>query len=302
MWIEPYREKFRAFERYSDYMTGKVRKVSVVMDRDTPQARNKASTMLAAKIAAIQQADPQDGRALLSLLEVKDAYLKYQKKVVKESTYIRNQIVLNTVVELIGRSVLVDRLSAGWIMSKLLATGKESGSINNYLIRLRAMLRWAYENDMCENIAAKLKLLPDKTERQKVSEKYLEREDLELLLDGMTEELWHQLTRLLVLSGLRIGEALALLRSDLDIEQRLIHVTKTLRPDTDEVTSPKTFDSVRDVYMQDDLLVLCRQLLALSKRRAMEFGHRSELLFAEYDGRHCSYAAYEKYLKQNSQK
>lgn len=302
MWIEPFREKFRAVERYTDYMTGKTKKVSVVIDRNTPQARNKAQAILAARIEAVHASDPKAERQNFTLETVKDSYLGYQKKIVKTSTLTRNQIVLDTVVGLLGKDVLIGRISSGWIMSKLLATGKSSGSINNYLIRFRAMLRWAFENDMCDDIASRLKLLPDKTEREKVSDKFLEREELELLLDGMTEDLWHQLTRFLVLSGLRIGEAFALLRSDLEIDQRLIHVSKTLRPDTDEVTSPKTFDSIRDVYMQDDLLVLCRQLLALSKRRALEFGHHSDLVFADCDGRFCSYAAYEKYLKQSSER
>lgn len=301
MWVQERNGKFIARERYRDYMTGKDKIVSVTMDRDTPQARNKASTILSAKIAAAQAGDPQESRPVLSLAKTKNAYLDYQKKTVKDSTYTRNQIVLDTVTGLIGDDVLMDRLSAGWIMSKLLATEKEPGSINNYLIRLRAMLRWAYENDLCDNIAAKLKLLPDKTEREKVSEKYLEREELELLLDGLTVTIWHHLTRFLVLSGLRIGEALALLWSDLDLDQRLIHVSKTLNHKTLEVTSPKTFDSVRDVYMQDDLLALCRQLLAFSRRRAMEFGHRSELLFATHDGQFCCYDVYEKYLKERSE-
>ena len=303
MWIEERNGKYKFRERYVDFMTGKTRYVSVVVDRDTPQSRKKAAAILAAKIEAAQSPDAySEKKASLTIGAVKDAYLEYQKKLVKASTLTRNTIVLDKVVGLIGEDVLIDRVSAGFIMSKLLATGKAAGSVNNYLIRLRAMLRWAYENDMCEDIASKLKLLPDKTEREKVSEKFLERADLELLLDGMTEDIWHQLTRFLVLSGLRIGEALALLRSDLDIDQRLIHVSKTLRPDTDEVTSPKTFDSIRDVYMQDDLLALCRQLLALSKRRALEFGHRSELLFSDHDGGPCSYAAYEKYLKQSSER
>ena len=58
---------------------------------------------------------------------------------------------------------------------------------------------------------------------QKIEDKFLERSDLNLLVQGMSIELWQNLTMFLALSGLRFGEAAALLRSDLDFPGREIH-------------------------------------------------------------------------------
>ena len=174
-------------------------------------------------------------------------------------------------------------------------------TINTYLTRLKAMLRWGYQHDMCPDIAGKLKLLPDKSERQKIADKYLERAELKKLLDGMKVEYWKNLTQFLALSGLRIGEALALGYSDFDTDERLIHVTKTYAPTTKAVQAPKTEDSNRDVYMQDELLKLCRTIRAGAKSRALEYGYQSNLIFCDIDGNYITYDVYEKYLRENGQ-
>lgn len=298
MYLEKRGEKFLAVERYTDYMTGKQKRVSVMIDRDTPQARNKAEKILAAKIAAARQEEPK--RTSVTLEALKKSYISYQKKVFKESTVHRNENILSIVINIIGSDTLCDRLTAGIIMSRLLDTKKENVTINTYLTRLKAMLRWGYQNDMCPDIAGKLKPLPDKSEREKIQDKFLEKKDLKKLIDGMKVEQWSNLTSFLALSGLRIGEALALEYGDLDIKARLIHVTKTFAPKTREVTSPKTRDSIRDVYMQDELLKLCRTILAQSRRKALELGYQSKLVFCDHDGGYIVYDVYEKYLKENS--
>lgn len=300
MWVEQRGDKYLAVDRYKDFMTGKWKRVSVTMDKDTQQARNKAQRTLQAKIEANRQQAPES--VSVSLQQLKDAYITYQKKLLKESTVIRNDIVLNVVIKAIGPDMLCDRLSAGSIMKALLDTNKPNVTINSYLTRLKAMLRWGYQNDMCPDLAGKLKPLPDRSEREKISDKFLEKSDLKKLLDGMSVKYWQNLSRLLALSGLRIGEVLALTYSDLDTKNRMIHVTKTLSRATRTVTSPKTTDSVRDVYMQDELLSLCRKLLTGAKRRALEHGYISDLVFCDLNGRHINYDVYEKYLRENSER
>ena len=297
MWIEQRGDHYIAIERYKDFLTGKTRRVSVPMEKDTQQARKRAERALQAKIDA--QAEKPSTVTLESL---KTAYIAYQKRTVKTSTVKRNNTILSIVVSIIGKDALCDRLTAGSIMTALTATGKENVTVNTYLTRLKAMLRWGYQNDMCPDIAGKLKPLPDRSEREKISDKFLEKKDLKRLLDGMEVEQWRNLSRLLALSGLRIGEAVALTYADIDVNARLIHVNKTFAHTTKTVTSPKTADSVRDVFMQDELLKLCRKLLTGAKRRALECGYSSNLIFCDAFGKHISYDAYEKYLRENSER
>ena len=297
MWVEERRGKYLAIIEYKDVMTGKFKRVSTVMEKDSKQARSKAERILKAKIDASYQQKPKS----ISLKELKESYIAYQRKIFKESTVHRNENILNIVIKIIGSDVLCDRLTAGFIMSTLIGTNKENVTLNTYLTRLKAMLRWGYQNDICPDLASKLKLLPDKSEREKIVDKFLEKKELSALLNGMKVESWKNLTQFLALSGLRIGEALALEYSDMDTKGRLIHVTKTYSPIVNAVQSPKTSDSVRDVYMQDELLKLCRKLLAKAKSRALEHGYQSNLIFCDIDGNYILYDVYEKYLRENGQ-
>ena len=298
MWVEKRADKYLAVDRYKDYMTGKTKRVSVSMEKDTKQERNKAQRILSAKIEAARQSDPVQKITLESL---KDSYITYQRKTLKESTIQRNETILNIVIKIIDSDALCDRLTASIIMDRLLSANKPNVTINTYLTRLKAMLRWGYQHDMCPDIAGKLKLLPDKSERQKIVDKFLEKDELQKLLDGMKVEKWKMFTQFLSLSGLRIGEAIALEYSDLDLKARIIHVTKTFSLTVKKTTPPKTIDSVRDVFMQDELLSLCRKLVAQAKRQALEMGYKSDLIFCDIDGNYLDYAVYEKYLRENGQ-
>ena len=82
MWIEKRGDKFLAVDRYKDYMTGKTKRVSVIIDKDTNQARNKADKILKAKIEAAQKADPAQK---ITLEGLKNSYITYQRKTLKES-------------------------------------------------------------------------------------------------------------------------------------------------------------------------------------------------------------------------
>lgn len=299
MWVEQRGDRYLAVDRYKDFMTGKWKRVSVTMGKDTQQARNKAQKILQSKIEVIRQQDPEPQDVTLDQLR-KD-YIAYQTRIYKASTVHRNDNILTIVNGIIGSDTLCARLSAGSIMRALLDTGKGNTTINTYLTRLKAMLRWGYQNDMCPEIAGKLKKLPDASEREKISDKFLEKSELKKLLNGMKVKRWRNLSQLLALSGLRIGEALALNYSDLDIDNRLIHVTKTYAPTTKTVTSPKTADSVRDVYMQNELLSLCLKLLTAAKKQALEHGYKSNLVFCDIDGNYITYDVYEKYLRENSE-
>ena len=224
---------------------------------------------------------------------------------VKKSTYRRNYFACNSLMEILGEDTLLSKLSAGYIRSRLLATGKEPVTLNEYLVRLKALLRWGYKNDYLPDIRFLDKLEPfkDIPRRQKIEDKFLEQSELNLLIEGMSVWQWRGLTMFLSLSGLRFGEAAALLRSDLDFKNRLIHVTKTYDSNNDVVTTPKTYNSVRDVYMQDELYGLCRQLFISGyiDHNIIQMNPEN-LLFPYKNFRHISFDAYAKYLRENSER
>lgn len=64
--------------------------------------------------------------------------------------------------------------------------------------------------------------------------------------------------QMLVLTGMRIGELIALDDIDVDLANKVIRVTKTYYPATKRTTSPKTEDSVRNIHIQPELEIIIK--------------------------------------------
>lgn len=304
MWVEERRNgTYKAIERYTDYLTGKTKRVSVTMEKNTAQSRKVAQAALNEKIRQAYSGEKVEKK--VTLKELVDKYRKDQERTVKQSTYRRNYFACETLKSILGENTLVSRLTSGYIRDKFLATGKEGGTLNEHLARFKALIRWGYHNDLVTDISFLDKLEPfkDKPHREKIQDKFLEADELKELLAGMKHEQWQMLTQFLALSGLRCGEATALLLSDLDFKKRVIHVDKTLDFVNVTVTAPKTICSIREVYMQDELRDLCRQIKIATLQRNILLGHpESKLLFSSNSGDYIEYYAYNKYLKENSQR
>ena len=231
-----------------------------------------------------------------------EMYLRYQSQTVKRRTVARNRSVMNTFIRLLGADADVNKLTAGIVRDRLLQYTTSPTTVNEYTSRFKSMIRWGYQNDLILDISwlDKLTRLKDKSKREKVEDKYLEREECEELLDSMQREDFRALTEFLILTGLRIGEALALNETDFDFSRRTISVTKTFDFALGTTDTPKTATSVREVYMQDDLLAFSRALFASNrKKRKLLYLDRSPVFF-QPDGRYMSYNRYREYLKRQS--
>lgn len=299
MWTEKLSNgKFKFCERYTDYMTGKTKKVSVTMDKNTVQTRKTALATLNQKIqAAYSAGDPHKEVTLADLVV---AYTKSQELSVKKSTYTKNVIINKTLLSIFGESVLVSHLTARYVREKLLATGRNAGTLNVWLGRFRALIRWGYANDYVKDISFlnKIERFPDVSHRVKIQDKYLEPEELHTLLNAMRDPTWKTFTEFLVLSGLRFGEAAALEDVDVDLVNNVIHITKTWDGVNRIVTTTKTASSTRDVFVQPELATVCRQLRALMLRRQLQNGlDRQQLFVFRRDGSHFQHQSYNKYLR-----
>lgn len=297
MWIEQSKDKFRACAYYTDPLTGKRHKIGVTMDKNTPQARNKASkqldTMILDKLAAVPDVMYLDDLIWLYVADLRNT--------VKPSTLTRNEYACKRFRMMLGNCD-VNKLAAGLVKRRIVEYNSNPTTVNEHIQRFKAFMRWAYRNDYVKDISwlDKLTKLKDESKRAKVADKYLEAAECDTLINAMANDQWRDLTRFLILSGLRVGEALALDETDLDFEQREINVTKTLDANNHVVTSTKTATSTRRVYMQDDLHALSRSLCVSNRfKRKMLYLDRSPLFFA-LNGSYASYNNYLNYLKRVS--
>ena len=293
--------KIKFVERYEDPMTGKSRKVSCTMDKDTRTTRKAAAQILDAEIQKRLTAAPSADHSL-TLSGLVDLYREDQKQNVKPSTYSRNYFACKRLIDILGGDTLVARLNAGYVRKQFNLTGDGNGTLNERLARLKALMRWGYKNDYIDDIRwlDKLDKAPDPEKKERLQEKFLEGAELKKLLAGMSVPQWQLLTAFLALSGLRVGEALALELKDVDTRGRMIHVSKTWDANNEVATTAKTLSSARDVYMQDELLDLCRKIRAFTLSENMRNGCKSTLFFCDLNGEHIEYFSYNKYLRENS--
>ena len=135
-----------------------------------------------------------------------------------------------------------------------------------------------------------MKRLPDTSERQKAKGKYLELDELQQVLDAAWD-FDRDVIQFLALSGLRIGEAIAL--NDEDITGADIQITKTYDSTARECTTPKTADSIRAVHIQPELALCILKIQRRSKRNRLVSGERNPYFIVGINGGRLSYNSFE---------
>ena len=109
-----------------------------------------------------------------------------------------------------------------------------------------------------------------KMETKKDKKDIITLEDLEkILLYGQGRCNFNEMCILLYNTGLRVSEALALQWSDIDMDEKVIHVKHSINTKNSneyELTTPKTKTSIRDVYFNNDV----EKILKTLKRKQNE--------------------------------
>lgn len=297
MWIEELPNgKFKAVERYDDYLTGKTRKVSVTIEKNTARTRKEAQTALSEKIKRILQQSPV--KKEYTLKEIFDLYLQLRASELKPTTLQQNEFKNKEILAILKEDTLVNRINAGYIKSYFNSSTKKASTLNLYLKHYKTVIRWAYRHDYVSDIQYLDKLTPFKEEDKNKDIKYLESGEVAILLSSLKSRLWRNLTQFLVLTGLRFGEAAALTASDIDIKNRVITINKTYNSHQKLVGSPKTSKSNRQIYIQDELLDLCKSLKVEALQKKLSGG--SNLIFPSSEDGHITHTAYYLYLVKYS--
>lgn len=286
---------------YKCPLTGKTKRVSAIYEKDNIRNRRRAEEYLQEQIEQILMQSSND----VTLEHALCLYLKDKAKHVKESTLVRDTASLNRLCTLFPKDTMIRNITT-LMWKNVLETKSEGkpGTFNEYLKRLKIFLKWCYMNDIIESSAIydKLQRMHDASPREKITDKYLEQAEIKPLIDAMEGmDQWQLLTKFLILSGLRIGEAVALERDD--INGGYIHVNKTYNIIVKKVTSPKTLDSIRDVSMQKELEQVVREVIKYNNLMAIRYNCHSRLLFPHFsDSQHINAYSYTKCLKEVSMK
>lgn len=300
MWIEKLKNgKYRYAERYTDPFTGKQKKVSVTLEKNTAQAKKLAQASLSAKIQNIlDSAYATKTEQPLTFKELTEQYLTEQETVVKGTSLKEFTSMCKILREIIGEETLVTQLNAKYVKKCFAVVDKPATTLNNYLKRFKTIIRWGFRNDLVEDATYLDKLLPYKNIKKtaKIEEKYLEKSEYETILNAMRKKEYKDLTNFLLLTGMRVNEALALTASDIDLKNRSISITKSYEKSLKRVGTPKNAASIRDIFIQDELFGLCKELKLRALTEKLQNG--CDAIF-QCKGKRIKYNAYSAYMQKH---
>ncbi len=126
-----------------------------------------------------------------------------------------------------------------------------------------------------------------KAKRQKV--KHFENQELKNFLDYLDSldlekyRLYYEVTlyKFLLATGCRINEALALSWSDVDLDNAVVHVTKTLNY-KQEINSPKSRSSYRDIDIDRQTVTMLKQYKRRQVQEAWKLGRSETVVFSDF--------------------
>lgn len=120
-----------------------------------------------------------------------------------------------------------------------------------------AVMQGCIKETPCKNV-----ILPKKNPLEEQKQMYLSAEELPKFLELFKDySAFNTIILVLLYTGMRSGECLGLQWEDIDFEQRKIHIRHTLSDvgGNHFLTTPKTATSIRDLYMNDNLLALLKK-------------------------------------------
>lgn len=126
-----------------------------------------------------------------------------------------------------------------------------------------------------------------KTKRKRV--KHFEKDELRLFLehlDSLDLTRYHNLYdvtlyKFLLATGCRIGEAVALSWSDIDLINAVVHITKTINYQG-ELNSPKTSSSYRDIDIDGETVAMLRRYKREQTQEAWKSGQTETIVFSNF--------------------
>ena len=193
-----------------------------------------------------------------------------KKQYVKRSTFAAYTLMIeNHILPSFGEMALVEEQDVQTFVFRKLNEGLSHKTIKDILIVLKMILRFGVKNQMTEYRQIDIKF---PTERDKHSIDILSRSHQKQIMEYIRLHFtFKNLGIYICLSaGMRIGEICALTWDDLDVENGIIHVRKTIqriyvieehRKYTEVILdTPKTKNSIREIPMTKNLLKMIRPI------------------------------------------
>lgn len=275
MWMEELPTgKYKFFERYKDPYTEKLKKVSVTMEKKTPQARNQAALLLQEKIK--QKLNKKQVESI-TFEEIYKLFYKSWSQTVKESTKHNCKSIDKKMKEVIPSDTLLANLDRRFLQEAIDKVIKTNGHIVAKKIRhrLRGIFKYAVQYSYIENNEVDYTTIPQKPKTLEDLEKkrnnFLTMDEIKALVKVLNSREYHQkyadMVIVLALTGMRYGELSALQLKNIDFQNNKIEITGNFDSVNKIKTLPKTTNSIRTIKASKTVMeAIQRQIARLSER------------------------------------
>ena len=275
MWMEELPNgKYKFFERYKDPYTEKLKKVSVTMEKKTPQARNQAILLLQEKI----NKKLEDNNKNISDITFKELYDEFEenwKNGVRESTIYAANHVKNEIFNQIEGDYLVrniDRRLLQKVIDQLIKDGRSRNYTSKIKFKLNQIMKYALRMNYINSNEMLFVELPRKIttsdDLKKKRTKYLDQKEFNLFIKTLQKEAlrdyrlnkYIRIAKVLFLTGMRYGELAALsYKEDIDFSKKTIHIRHTYDFRLKKRTAPKTAKSDRIITTPKKVLDIIKE-------------------------------------------
>lgn len=275
MWIEDLPNgKYKFFERYKDPYTEKLKKVSVTMEKKTPQAKNQAALLLQEKI---NKKIKTNNAKSVTFNEIYSLFYRQWEKTVKESTKHTYLFVDNIIKKEINNDILLVNIDRRFIQEKLdkILEEKSYQTATRVRIRLKNIFEYALNYSYIDSNEVTFTSVPKPPETieeiEQKREKFLTMEEIKKLIDSLNSKVYNQkygdMVLVLALTGMRYGELVALQLKNIDFQNKKIEIAGNFDSIHKIKTIPKTRKSIRNIKVSEAALeAIKRQIIRLTER------------------------------------
>ena len=275
MWMEELPTgKYKFFERYKDPYTEKLKKVSVTMEKKTPQARNQAALLLQEKIK--QKLNKKQVESI-TFEEIYKLFYKSWSQTVKESTKHNCKSIDKKMKEVIPSDTLLANLDRRFLQEAIEKVIESNGHIAAKKVRhrLRGIFKYAVQYSYIENNEVDYTTIPQRPktleELEKKRNNFLTMDEIKALVNVLNGREYHQkyadMVLVLSLTGMRYGELTALQLKNIDFQNNKIEITGNFDSVNKIKTLPKTTNSIRTIKASKTVMeAIQRQIARLSER------------------------------------
>ena len=220
------------------------------------------------------------------------------KNTVKANTRNTQKVLLNNHVLPLFGGFKLDKLTTPLIQSTMnkLANSTNTGEVGAYLhygkihTLNKRILQYGVILQVIPTNPANNVVLPRNTQKDKKAKvKHFNNDELKQFLtyldslDNSKYKTYYDITlyKFLLATGCRINEALALSWSDIDLDNSVVHITKTLNY-KQEVNSPKSKASYRDIDIDQQTITMLKKYQRKQTQEAWKLGRSETVVFSDF--------------------